>query len=401
MTMKLRFTLLFLLSAIAVHTYLTLHYYPLNFGYGAGQAMCNLSETLNCDAASASQFASFLGIPIAVWGAITNLILLVFVIGYGLRWSDDTARLMRYSFYLSGLIALASVVMGALSVLFLGAYCIFCIAAYVLSFATFELLRRQQEGPVFKHLKADIAALFGPARSILITIVVGIPVLSYLVHAAMLQRYDASSIQRAANTAISDWLMSPLVKFEVPPSLSKGADKDKAVMTIVEFADFRCGHCKIAADSLNAFVKSHPDVRLEFYNYPLDGACNPSVPRAVGISCRLAKAVHCGEEQNAGWAVHAGVFAAQEDFHHTGTTDEVDEKIPKLIPKVALDWEKLKSCMDSDNTHKAISNQAKIGELAQVQGTPTIYVNGRKLPGGQMLPILEKVRNEIVKRSGP
>src|SRR5579871_3997998 len=48
---------------------------------------------------------------------------------------------------------------------------------------------------------------------------------------------------------------------------SKG-DKN-APMTIVEFADFECGACKMASMAMKEFLKKHKDVQLYFMHLPL------------------------------------------------------------------------------------------------------------------------------------
>jgi protein-disulfide isomerase len=64
-------------------------------------------------------------------------------------------------------------------------------------------------------------------------------------------------------------------------------------VTIVEFADYQCPHCKIAAESLKKVTeKFKGKVRLVFMDYPI----NPS-----GISRAVAEASHCALEQGKFW----------------------------------------------------------------------------------------------------
>jgi protein-disulfide isomerase len=52
--------------------------------------------------------------------------------------------------------------------------------------------------------------------------------------------------------------------------------------------------------------------------------------------------------------------------------------------------------MDSAETHDLIKAQASLGIAARVEGTPTIYVNGKKLPRGQLIPVLERVYQSLI-----
>jgi uncharacterized membrane protein len=75
--MKLKIALLLTLVAIGIHTYLTLHYYDLNYGAGSADSICNINAKLNCDAVAASSYSTFLKTPLALWGAVTNTMLLI------------------------------------------------------------------------------------------------------------------------------------------------------------------------------------------------------------------------------------------------------------------------------------------------------------------------------------
>lgn len=122
-------------------------------------------------------------------------------------------------------------------------------------------------------------------------------------------------------------------------------------------------------------------MRLQFYVFPLDGACNDAISRAEGGSCRLAKSVLCAEKSGKGWALHDEIFGNQETLNRKHSVDEIDWELKEYAKNLGLDFEELKSCMESTEVHEQILAQAKLGEKAKVEGTPTIYVNGRKLPG--------------------
>ncbi|MEK6555784.1 MAG: vitamin K epoxide reductase family protein, partial [Bdellovibrionota bacterium] len=80
--MKLKIAILLTLIAVGLHAYLTLHYYDLNYGSTSGESVCNVSEKFNCDSVSMSQYSTLLGAPLALWGAATNIILLVLLVGW-------------------------------------------------------------------------------------------------------------------------------------------------------------------------------------------------------------------------------------------------------------------------------------------------------------------------------
>jgi protein-disulfide isomerase len=62
-----------------------------------------------------------------------------------------------------------------------------------------------------------------------------------------------------------------------------------------------------------------------------------------------------------------------------------------------LNFDDLKACMESPETHEHILTQARLGKTANVEGTPTIYANGKKLPRGQLIPVLESTYQTILR----
>ena len=174
-----------------------------------------------------------------------------------------------------------------------------------------------------------------------------------------------------------------------------GASADKATMTIVEFADFRCGHCANAAKPLKTFAKANPDVRFEFQAFPLDGACNEAIPQANGTSCALAYMAHCANEQGKGFEASDWIFERQRSWL---SKTVVEEKVDDMVADLGIDKDSLMECYKSDETHEAIKAQAELGKKVGVLGTPTIYVNNRKLPGGQMIPVLLEAKRFSLKQ---
>lgn len=397
MNWKIRIALLALLVAIFSHAYLTWHYYPLHLGAAEGDSICTLSSKFNCDAVSASRFSSFLGIPLAVWGLSTNFILLVMLLAYGLGLSESPKRLLRWILGLAGVAVIASVVMGFISFYYLTTYCLFCIIAYATSFVIFEALRREQEEPFFSHIGQDLMDLLTAARWNLVYFLL-IPLGAFFIHKFFIQQYGAEDLDGVVHSSLVEWQTAGRpFDFSLPPLLTKGAEESQATMTIVEFADFRCGHCRIASSPLDAFVKSKQDVRFKFYAFPLDSACNSAISRGDGISCRLAKAVFCAQRQNHGWDLHHSIFAQQEQIGRKQSIEEVDWELKGLSEKVGIQFPILKTCMDEAETHEIIKTQASLGASSQVEGTPTIFVNGKKLSRGHLLPVLDAVYSDLKK----
>jgi uncharacterized membrane protein/protein-disulfide isomerase len=382
------------LAAVGLHGYLTLKFYNLRFGGVDGASACNLSDLWNCDAVSASDYAQFLGIPMAVWGAVSNLVLAFMLLFTKLGWYENDPRGKRYVFWLATAVAFASVVMGAISLIKLMALCLFCVFAYVLSATALGGTLLWAQPKIFKNLSSDLKALVTSHKGTLATFV-AIPAMAWLFNSMFVDNYQMGQVGIFAEEKIIQWKQSPTQNFSNKDGLIlfKGSGTPK--MEIVEFADFRCPHCKGAYLSLDAFTEAHPDTRLIFKFFPLDGTCNPAMKGGGdGISCEAAFVTYCAETLfQKGWQVHHYLFENQNQLQKLLTRDQVRNLVCNGL---SLDCAPITSCTEKSETREAIQSMAAEGVKAGVLGTPSVYVNGRSLSAGQLLPVLEKARQSLI-----
>lgn len=389
MSRKLKVVIGLLVIAVGVHLYLSYTHYTIKHGVAEGKSSCNINKVINCDAVSASKYSYLFDIPISIFGAVTNFTLIGIFLLLIMGLTEDKKRILRYGFQLSAFMALASIVYGFILFTQLSVVCLYCIALYIISFIVFGLLYLEAK-PFSQYIVSDFLDLFKNSR-IVLGILLLIPVLSLFLHSSLEKRVFKSNgkMEQIVRFNIQEWQQNPLIDFdETLASLSKGDPESNVIL--IEFADFRCSHCKKAAPTISAFAGANPNVRVLFFNFPLDGSCNPNIPHSSGISCRLAKSVHCANKQNKGWTLHDIIFEKQNHFSSSPTVQAVDQNLKAIHQQIGLKWSKLLECMDSEVTHKAIIAQAKMGAKAKVSGTPAIFMNGRFLPKGQILPVLNK-----------
>jgi len=135
-----------------------------------------------------------------------------------------------------------------------------------------------------------------------------------------------------------------------------------APVTIYEFSDFQCPHCKIASPYLKKIVEeSNGKVKLVFKQYPLPG--HPKAREA-------AKATIAADKQGKFWEMHDLLFENQDRL----TTANLDDYAKKL----GLDVKKFKADMQSKETDKKIEADITEGHAVGVDSTPSIYVNDRR-----------------------
>ncbi len=138
----------------------------------------------------------------------------------------------------------------------------------------------------------------------------------------------------------------------------------KAPVTVVVFADFQCPRCKAEAPVLRKEVtERRGQAKLVFKHFPLGGH-----PRAEPA----AIAVEAAHQQGKFWEMHDLVFANQ-----TQLEDADLERYAKQIE--GLDFDKWKADYAAETTKAAVTRDRAEGKSLGFAGTPTIYVNGRRV----------------------
>ncbi len=366
------------LLAAAVHAYLLKSHYDLRYGEVTGGIMCDISSKFSCSAASASKWSELFGIPLALLGLLTNAALITLA-----AWdpiADESGRNSNRTgiLILSGLLVLATVAMGVITVTALDTICPFCVATYVLSLIT--------AGAAWLAYRPGLKFEVKPA---LFGVAIAFGISSLILNDQFRSGYTGPGGDAMSVAAVQEWTGNP--KLEIPETdpLAMGPSRDQAKMTLVEFADFRCIHCKLATAPIKAFAQSHPDVRVEYYSWPLDGECNSSITQNNGASCLLARAVWCARKKaDKGWEAHGKVF---ERFDEWKTAEAVRSSLDSLAEQIGMPPEDLKTCADSEEAKAAITAQARLGTSLNLKGTPSIYVNGKLLPAGTSIPVLNAV----------
>jgi len=385
MNKKINFLLASLAITVGLFIYLTVHHYAVKLGV-SGDAICSINAKINCDAAAASAFAEVFGIPVAVAGGVFSLFVFGFVLFLKMNWMQKSAQALGTLRFMLSIAALVSLVMGTISLAIVKVVCPFCTATYVFAFLNLYLgwsLFRPEEGSF------RLGDYFSAYRSHLILLIC-IPVTSWLVAGMIQEQYGLTQLKQIIPEKIYQWQTGPSYTFTEEGLIHKGSDNK---VTLVEFADFKCPHCKAASQVLDVFLKGNPDVTLIYKPYPLDGTCNKSMPsKGDGTRCTMAAWAICAEKQGHGWDMHHWLFDKQEELFQVTDLKTYFNEVEKDLK---IDAKALAECSDSNETYELINRTATEGKMANVEGTPTIYLNNKKLPYGQVLDILKAAVKEV------
>jgi protein-disulfide isomerase len=143
--------------------------------------------------------------------------------------------------------------------------------------------------------------------------------------------------------------------------------KDAAV-TIVEFGDLQCPACKAAQPAIEALVAAEPTARFVFQNFPLE-MHNWAAKGAAYADC-------VGRASNdAFWKFVAKTYETQADI----TAATADEKLTAIADGAGVKGAEIAACAAKPDTKARIDASIELGKSVDVSGTPTLFINGRKI----------------------
>jgi protein-disulfide isomerase len=188
---------------------------------------------------------------------------------------------------------------------------------------------------------------------------------------------------------------SPITKPVVPPPASpvfldepfKGSAD--APVTIIEFADFKCGFCvRHFARTLPVLVTEYINtgkVRYLFRNFAF-----------LGVESRwAAEASECAHEQERFWEYHDQLFQTV-----AAGGQLMRSKLKELAIELGLDAEKFNACLEQSKYKAEIDEDIAAGRDAGVTGTPSFVINGQLLVGAHPIETFrQKIEEALAKAS--
>ena len=157
---------------------------------------------------------------------------------------------------------------------------------------------------------------------------------------------------------------------------------ENAPIHIVEFSEFQCPFCTRVLPTLKTLKKDYEGkIRISFMHLPLP--FHKDAPLA-------AEASLAANAQGKFWEYHDVLFANQKALKR--------DQLEKYAQDLGLNMDKFKAALDNGTFKKQVeSDKAKAREVG-ASGTPTFFVNGRKLVGAQPVAAFKKLIDEQLKK---
>jgi protein-disulfide isomerase len=135
-----------------------------------------------------------------------------------------------------------------------------------------------------------------------------------------------------------------------------------APITLVEFADFECPYCALMSPVLEKTWENHSqEIRYVYKFMPLNGHPHGEISARAAIAAM---------DQGKFWEMHDKLFANRDHLE--------PQDLDLYAKEVGLDLVRFHKDAESQATTDIIAQDRKQADALAVQGTPTIYINGRE-----------------------
>jgi protein-disulfide isomerase len=141
-----------------------------------------------------------------------------------------------------------------------------------------------------------------------------------------------------------------------------------ASLTIVEFSDLQCPHCKEAQPVIEKLLADEPNARFVFQQYPLP--MHNWAEKAAGYADCVGRS-----SKDAFWKFVQGTYEDQTNI----TESNANEKLTAIADKSGVKGADIAACAAKSDTKARIDKSLALGQAVGVTGTPTLFINGRRI----------------------
>jgi len=360
---------------------------------GVTNAFCNVNESISCDAVAASPYSEIWGVPLGIFGISFFVSLLVFnVMRAASARSGFAGRMASQTHAVLVVIGVAvSVVLGALALFVVKAFCLVCIGIYLVCLLLAVSLHygRAQLSRPFRKQAVAIGGL-------LAFMVTAVSAYSYTQFSSAISPRPASLNPQSAQSIVqpgsqvSPKNAQPAQVIPVARSAYAGAGEDyrygneQAKVIVHEFVDFQCPGCAVLATTIKELkVKYGSRVLFVFRNYPLDQSCNQNIHgRMHEHSCAIAAMARCAGQYGKFWEYAEMAFAKQSEAS--------GENAVKWAKAVGVSSYAIEVCRKSQDLVNKLKDDVAVADKLGVTGTPSLFINGVRYDGDRSTAVLSQ-----------
>ncbi len=157
---------------------------------------------------------------------------------------------------------------------------------------------------------------------------------------------------------------------------------ENAPVTMVEFSDLQCPHCKDAQPIIEKLIGDEPNARFVLQQFPLP--MHDWAFKGASYADCLGRT-----NKDAYWKFIDDVFKSQSEI----TAANADEKLKAAVTAAGGSADAVASCAVKPDTKNRVDQSIALGKAVDVTGTPTLFINGRKVSSitGTPYEVLKKL----------
>ena len=157
---------------------------------------------------------------------------------------------------------------------------------------------------------------------------------------------------------------------------------ENAKITIIEFSDYECPYCTKAEATMKKILKNYEGkVRWIYRDFPM------SYHKDSQLAAEASEAAHT---QGKYWEYH--------DLLYKNNDSLKKESLIKFAEELGLDMDKFKKDLESRKYKDEVEKDASDAVEAGVDGTPSFFINGRKIVGAQPYEEFARVIDEELEK---
>lgn len=186
--------------------------------------------------------------------------------------------------------------------------------------------------------------------------------------------------------AMRDYKPVPAIEIEVSATDHVRGALDGKV-TLVEFGDFQCPACGAYEPIVRQLLKdNNKTLKLVFRHFPLT-----QIHQNALLS---AKATEAAALQGKFWEMHDIIYDKQKEWSEGLNARDL---FLAYATTIGLDTKKFSQDLNNKSIEDKILAEYKEGAKLGIMGTPTFFVNGKRIENPQSLEAFDKLIKEAAK----
>lgn len=152
-----------------------------------------------------------------------------------------------------------------------------------------------------------------------------------------------------------------------------------SAVTIVEFGDLQCPACKRAQPTIEKLMADVPNAKLIFQQFPL-----VNIHRWAMTAAKFGLCV--ARQSNDAYFKFVDIVYEHQDELQQQTEEQVTPKLKEYAGDSGANADQVQQCTNDPAIAIQINNSLSLGRELDINGTPTLFIGGRKIGNVSGIP---------------